>query len=670
MGYERLIIRLILRCCSCLVFLLCICSDSYAAEPFNSTERDALLNLKNGLRNNTILLKSWSGPQCLQSQSRWKGVTCMNGRVKELLLVGMGLQGSIKENALLNLTELTAISFRENGLDGFLPNLSALSKLKFIDFSHNKFSGPMPEYFSTPWKHLKLQYNNLSGSIPLSLVNCAFLETLLVQKNNLTGTIPPFNQSSLKVLNVSHNNLSGSIPDTPTMQSFNDSSFLGNPGLCGKALNTSCPSPTPPAPSPSPTAPSASPTANTSDGSHGPSSSHRSIKLTIAEIVVPSVVALILIALLFYCYFRMKAAKKAASRSSPKLNKNVEIIESFQSSSSGAEVDPKNKGRIVFTSGSYAPAFDIDELLGASAELLGRGNFGSTYRALLETGESVVVKRLKDIEGLTKKEFDQHMECISKLQHRNLVPIAAYYFSKDEKLIVCNYMPNGSLFDRLHGIRGLGRMPLNWKSRLNIAQGIVRGMSFLHTQCPHRKSPHGNLKSSNVLLDEHLQPTLSDYGLAPLLTPKIASLRLMAYKAPEYLHTKRISPQADVWTFGVLLLELLTGKMYSTMGSPGVDLPEWVSSAHRVINWRSEIFDLEILVHKEALTQMVEMLDIALTCVDESPHRRPKMSEVLEKVERIKERDKEEENVSLGRFSVGEASSSSHSMKSVASSTV
>ncbi|GLJ33469.1 hypothetical protein SUGI_0673300 [Cryptomeria japonica] len=111
--------------------------------------------------------------------------------------------------------------------------------------------------------------------------------------------------------------------------------------------------------------------------------------------------------------------------------------------------------------------------------------------------------------------------------------------------------------------------------------------------------------------------------------------------------------------------------MYSTIGSPGVDLPEWVNSVYTNINWRSEVFDLEIVGHKESLLQMVEMLDIALTCVDEVPNKRPKMGEVLKLMEAIKENKEEEEGlVTQSRLSVGEASSSSHSIRSVASSTV
>ncbi|GLJ33470.1 hypothetical protein SUGI_0673310 [Cryptomeria japonica] len=463
-----------------------MCYYSNGAERYNPTERTALLNLKDGLFNNSVLQKNWSGPQCYYNVSQWIGITCFDGRVTGIRLEEMGLQGSIKENALLNLTELKDIVFRENRFTGFLPSLSTLLKLQFIDFSHNKLTGPMPEHFSASWRQLKLHYNSLNGSIPLSILNCSSLEIFEVQNNSLSGTIPAFNQSKLQVFNVSNNNLKGPIPNTPIMQSFNGSSFLGNPGLCGKPLNKLCPIEPAPAPSPSPSPPSP----GTANGVQGRNPGHKTRDILITVIVVSAFVCVVLLALFFYCCYRMTKAKKAASKGSPQMQKNVEITETFQSSSSGNEVEPKNKEKMVFTSRLDPPGFDIDDLLRASAELLGRGNFGSTYKAVLETGESLVVKRLKDLNVLTKKDFDQQMKLLSKLQHSNLVPISAYYFAKEDKLVVYDYMPNGSLFDRLHGARGPGRMPLNWKSRFKIAQGVAQGMAYLHTQCPQQKTPH------------------------------------------------------------------------------------------------------------------------------------------------------------------------------------
>eukprot|EP01018_Ginkgo_biloba_P021943 Gb_02721 [translate_table: standard] len=626
------------------IFMLIFCvahAVDVIVEGYNPSERSALRTLIDNLKNNGNLHSNWTGPPCHNSQSQWIGVVCFDWNVTELVLDNMGLIGSIQENALLNLTQLKKLSLMNNDFYGPVPNLSTLVDSEAIYLSGNRFTGPISDSAFQNMMSLRklwLNDNTLTGSIPSSLVNLNELREVQLQDNDLTGTIPLFNQATLKVFNVSNNNLEGRIPDTPVVQSFSENSFLGNPGLCGRPLSTPCVTPIP--------APSCSPTP-------APWNSGKKSKIwTITEIVVPSIAASIIITVIFFWYYRRMYAKKPTQKSTSS-NKG-EKKEQPSTSTSGDVVisqgEKISKTKLVFYSAEQ-PTFDLDDLLRASAELLGKGNFGSTYKAVLETGSCIVVKRLRELDNLGKKEFEQQMQLLGKLRHANLVPMIGYYYAKEEKLLIYNYMPNGSLFEHLHGNRGPGRILLDWKSRLKIAQGMARGLAYLHRQCEYQKTPHGNLKSSNILLGENCEPYLSDYGLEPLVGAHIAAQRITAYGAPEYLQSKKISQKADIWSFGILLLELLTGKLHRHSNLPhnhqAIDLPLWVNSVSRD-QWKSEIFDLEIVVSEDAEGQMLRMFQIALTCTENTPDKRPKMSILLGEIEAIRESDEGKDNPSTG----------------------
>ncbi|MQM11115.1 hypothetical protein Taro_044018 [Colocasia esculenta] len=309
--------------------------------------------------------------------------------------------------------------------------------------------------------------------------------------------------------------------------------------------------------------------------------------------------------------------------------------------------------------------FELEDLLRASAEMLGKGGYGTTYKAVLEDGGAVAVKRLRDLAGggggehssssLGRREFEQHMEALGRLRHPNLVSLRACYSARDEKLLVYDFMPNGSLFSLLHGNRGPGRTPLDWATRVRVAAGAARGIAYLHQAC--RSSPklsHGNLKSTNVLLDKSGAARIADFGLASLAGGAAAAAggpsRTNGYRAPELTADPRkavTSHKADVYAFGVLLLELLTGKHPSPCGpenggaaggGTAVDLPRWVQSVVRE-EWTAEVFDLELMRFKDVEEEMVGMLQIATSCTAASPDQRPKMANVVKMIDELRGAD-------------------------------
>jgi len=204
------------------------------------------------------------------------------------------------------------------------------------------------------------------------------------------------------------------------------------------------------------------------------------------------------------------------------------------------------------------------------------------------------------------------------------------------------------------GNRGRDRIPFRWSSRISVALGIARALEYLHLNTISQSIvPHGNLRSTNVLLDLNEKVLISDYGLSSIIAQPIAAQRLVSYKSPEYKTTKRVSKKSDVWSYGSLLLELLTARISVCSAPPGTDgmeLCSWVKKAVRE-EWTAEIFDIEIAAQRSASSGMLELLQIAIRCCDMSPENRPEMTAVVREVESIKAlvESEDEENLSMDR---------------------
>lgn len=367
----------------------------------------------------------------------------------------------------------------------------------------------------------------------------------------------------------------------------------------------------------------------------------------IAGIIIGSVIALLVVVaiLIFLCL--KKSSEKADSKEVAAVKQTeVEIPGRGDDSGTGYPAMAAKRGDVnvnVNVSGSGSKSlvffgksergFDLEDLLKASAEVLGKGTFGTAYKAVLETGTVVAVKRLRDV-TVPEKEFREKIEAVGVLNHENLVPLMAYYYSRDEKLLVYDYMPMGSFSALLHGNRGAGRTPLNWETRSAIALGAAHGIAYLHSQGP--TVSHGNIKSSNVLLTKSYEARVSDFGLSQVVGPSSTPNRIAGYRAPEVTDPRKVSQKADVYSFGVLLLEMLTGKAptHAHLNEEGVDLPRWVQSVVRE-EWTAEVFDLELLRYQNVEEEMVQLLQLAIDCVAQYPDKRPSMAEVSSRIEEL-----------------------------------
>lgn len=425
------------------------------------TESDALLKLKKSFTN-ADALNSWVPglPPC--NGVHWVGLLCDDGIVTGLRLGGMGLSGKIDIDALLELQGLRSISIMNNTFSGPIPEFNQLGALKAVYLSKNQFSGEIPSDYFAKLESLKkvfLSDNKFMGKIPSSLAQLPNLIEIHFENNQFNGSIPSLDQPTLMTMNVSNNKLEGEIP--ATLSKFNATSFAGNAGLCGEQLGKECPKAIDPQHTKS------------NNDTHKPGTDNKNGSKKMIAAIVITVVALF--SVLIVVIFRSKAKPKTedsdvfeehddkrnaeepvevhVSQSVPNKKEPYTIRKGSNSSSSRRASNHGRGGGVgeLLVVNDEKGVFGLSDLMKASAEVLANGMLGSSYKAVMANGVAVVVKRMKEMNALGRDAFDAEIRGLAKLRHWNILTPLAYHYRKEEKLLVSEYIPNGSLLYLLHG---------------------------------------------------------------------------------------------------------------------------------------------------------------------------------------------------------------------------
>ncbi|KAH6792697.1 hypothetical protein C2S52_003174 [Perilla frutescens var. hirtella] len=572
-----------------------------------AADRSALLRLQPAIGGRTLRWNTTGGSSPCSS---WRGVKCnvTTGRVIELRLPGAGLRGQLPPDSIGNLTELRVLSLRNNALSGQLPSdLAACTLLEEIHLQGNTFSGEIPESFFTLTNLLRVNFagNNFSGDLSPEFNKLIELRTLYLENNSFSGSFPNWDSlTNLRNFNVSFNGLmTGSIPSI--LGTFSDQSFIGT-SLCGKPLD-SC---------------------SSSDGNKQLSNG------AIAGIVVGSAVAFLAILFASFVLWRTYRSRKVLPQRSPIPRSPAQTVYSGVERTAAEQyynrTAMKNVGGdgLVFL-GKDVEGFSLQELLSASAEAMGKGTVGSTYKAYFESGTQVIVKRLNNV-CVSELDFRAKIEEIGSLLHQNLLPLKGYFYGREEKLLIYDPMPKGSLSTLLHGY-GENKRFLSLEMRGRIAMGTASAIEYLHSISP--KTTHGNIKASNVFVNDYYEARVSEMGLTQVVSG-IANLN--GYRAPEVTDTRSISQQADVYSVGVVVLELVTGREPDKIvREEGIELPNWVQAVVEE-KGTTEVIDQDLLsYHNHSEDQLVQLLLLALSCTSRHPLARPSAPDLTRRLHKI-----------------------------------
>ncbi|XP_052117918.1 probable LRR receptor-like serine/threonine-protein kinase At3g47570 isoform X3 [Arachis duranensis] len=517
---------------------------------------------------------------------------------------------------IFSISSLTILlDLSQNSFSGNLSDeVGKLQNLNFLKVSENNLVGNIPASIAEclSLEFLYLQGNSFSGAIPSSLVSLKGLRKLDISRNHLSGSIPEGLQNlSLEYLNISFNMLDGKVPTGGVFKNVSEFAMIGNNKLCGGVSELHLP----PCPSEA-----------------KKPKRHHNFKLVVV-IVCVCAFFFFLSLLLTICWMR-KRSKKMSSDDSPTIDQLAKV--SYQSLHNGTN--------------------------GFSEEnLIGSGSFGSVYKGTLELEESGVAVAIKVLKLQTKgaeKSFVAECNALKSVRHRNLVKILTCcsgtdYKGQEFKALVFEFMTNGSLESWLHPSTEIANQTaarsLNLEQRFNIINDVASAFHYLHYECD-RAIIHRDLKPSNILLDDLMVAHVGDFGLARLLEKNIGDSSMQTtstglkgtfgYAPPEYGMGYQVSIEGDMYSFGILILEMLTGKRPTDeIFMDGHNLHKYVE-----VSISSNIFKIVdpcILSMGEQLQPGVEnclisLFKVGLACSMESPNERMTMVDLMRQLNRIK----------------------------------
>ncbi|XP_058075368.1 probable LRR receptor-like serine/threonine-protein kinase IRK isoform X2 [Magnolia sinica] len=528
------------------------------------------------------------------------------------------------------LRSLHILKMSRNSLMGVIPaSIGALKDIDVLDLSENRLTGEIPSQIGdcSSLTSLILSHNYLTGPIPAKIANLSNLQTIDFSLNNLTGTIPKQlgNLIHLFSFNVSHNHLEGELPLGSFFNTISPSSLSGNPSLCGAAVNRSCrgvlPKPI-----------VLNPNSSTNPSTPGSSSNihPKKIILSISALIAIGAAAVIALGVVTITVLNLRA------RSAAPLSAAAPTMSGGDEDCSQSPTTDANSGKLVMFSGDPNFSASTHTLLNKDCEL-GRGGFGAVYQAVLHDGRPVAIKKLT-VSSLVKsqEDFEREVKKLGKIRHPNLVMLEGYYWTPSLQLLIYEFVPGGSLYKHLH--ESSASNSLSWQERFDIIVGTAKSLAYLH----QLNVIHYNLKSSNVLIDGSGEPKVGDFGLAkllPMLDRYVLSSKMqsaLGYMAPEFAcRGVKITEKCDVYGFGILVLEVVTGRRpVEYMEDDVVVLSDMVRGALEE-GQVEECVDGRLQGEFPA-EEAVPLMKLGLICTSQVPSNRPDMGEVVNILELIK----------------------------------
>ncbi|XP_024980438.1 probable LRR receptor-like serine/threonine-protein kinase At4g37250, partial [Cynara cardunculus var. scolymus] len=647
-----------------------------------------------------------------------------NSSVLESLSLSSNVISGELPELISGLHSLKVLNLSDNAFAGKLPEaLASMNNLTAVSLKNNYFSGSIPGGFDHV-EVLDLSFNLFNETLPLDFGG-ERLRYLNLSNNKLSGSVSPEFAGKIQAIatiDLSFNNLTGEIPQLLSLSNQKTEFFAGNLDLCGKPLDRMCTIPsslsTPPNVTANGSASAAiaaipknidsSPSSVNTPGTSAMADNHGGPKVKpakIAAIVAGDLAGIGLLAILFLYAYKLRK-KRMNQNQNPttkieesKISKDTtstrplsttfsclngvtgdESSETATGSDSDHEndnltIDVKQKC-LVMVDGETE--LEIETLLKASAYVLGSSGSSIVYKAVLGGGSggggmAFAVRRIGDSGVERMREFENTIRIMAKLRHPNLLRVRGFYWGEDEKLVIYDYVSNGSLAGA--GYKKVGSSPcqIPFEVRLKIAKGVAMGLAYIH----EKKHVHGNIKPSNILLTSEMDPVISDFGLewlisgkhnyktkgsnrhfgskrsissreemmihhdyhhsassSPYMAPATGLLGCTSpYHAPESMKSLKLNPKWDVYSFGIVLLELISGKVFSER-----ELGLWNTASSDIEDENSilKLVDMSIRSDIDGRRDAtLACFKLGFSCASLNPQKRPSMKEALQVLEKI-----------------------------------